>query len=32
MLRHKQTIFGEVIHTLIKFIVSVMASTAVDGL
>ena len=29
---HKQTIFGEVIHTLIAFIVSVMASNTVDGL
>ena len=32
MLHHEQTIFGEEIHTLITFIVSVMASNIVDGL
>ena len=32
MLHHEQTIFGEVIHTLITFMVSVMASNTVNGL
>ena len=31
-LHHEQTIFGEEIHTLITFMVSVMASNTVDGL
>ena len=31
-LHHEQTIFGEVIHTLITFIVSIMASNTVDSL
>ena len=30
--RHEQTIFGEEIHALITFMVSVMASNTVDGL
>ena len=32
ILHHEQMIFGEVIHTLITFIVSIMASNTVDGL
>ena len=32
MLHHKQTISGEEMHTLIKLMVSVMASSIVDGL
>ena len=32
MLQHEQMIFGEEIHTLITFMVSVMASNTVDGL
>ena len=32
MLHHEQTIFGEEIHTLITFMVSVMASNTVNGL
>ena len=31
-LQHEQTIFGEEIHTIITFMVSVMASNTVDGL
>ena len=31
-LHHEQTIFGEEIHTLITFMVSVMASNTVNGL
>ena len=31
-LHHEQTIFGEEIHTLTAFMVSVMASNTVDGL
>ena len=31
-LHHEQTIFGKEIHTLITFMVSVMASNTVDGL
>ena len=31
-LHHEQTIFGEEMHTLITFMVSVMASNTVDGL
>ena len=31
-LHHEQTIFGEEMHTLITFIVSIMASNAVNGL
>ena len=31
-LHHEQTIFGEEIHTLITFMVSVMASNTVDSL
>ena len=31
-LHHEQRIFGEEIHTLIAFMVSVMASNTVDGL
>ena len=32
MLHHEQTISGEEMHTLITFMVSVMASNIVDGL
>ena len=32
ILQHEQTIFGEEIHTLITFMVSVMASNTVNGL
>ena len=32
MLHHEQMIFGEEIHTLITFMVSVMASNMVNGL
>ena len=32
MLHHQQTIFGEEMHTLITFMVSVMASNTVNGL
>ena len=32
MLHHEQTIFGEEIHTLITFMVNVMASNTVNGL
>ena len=32
MLHHEQTIFGEEIHTLITFMVSIMASNTVNGL
>ena len=31
-LHHEQTIFGEEIHTLITFMVSIMASNMVNGL
>ena len=31
-LHHERTIFGKEIHTLITFMVSVMASNTVDGL
>ena len=31
-LHHEQTIFGEEIHTLITFMVSIMASNTVNGL
>ena len=31
-LHHEQTIFGEEMHTLITFMVSVMVSNTVDGL
>ena len=32
MQQHEQTIFGEKMHTLITFLVSIMASNTVDGL